>query len=414
MNAARPSKWSIVGWAFFAALNCAVIMPWLSRACLPPFDFAAFYTAAQLFHQNHAHQLYDLQLQLGIQQTQFGPEGAASLERFLPFYHLPYELLLWLPLTRLSYRAAFWVWRAENLALLVLTAWLSAKVPAVRRGFWAVFFMSLAFFPVAYCLLMGQDSLVILALFAICVWCLRDHRYFLAGAALGLGLFKLQFVLPIIGIMVLRRCWRAVAGFAASAAAVLGISCGMVGVDGMKALLHVWRTGEGGTISSINPLRMPNVRGLLSTIPGLTPHSPVVPIATLVLSTVLLFVVARQVKKVRTPEYSFALSICFVVLVSFHTNVYDLAILLLPVLLLLSIQIGSTKLQWIVVPPRFLLFFTPLYVPVMALSRSAPLTVLVVWSWYALSYWINCRETQEIELALSNPGSAPRVLVEAS
>ena len=106
---------SVIGWAALAVLNCAVIMPWLSKACRPPFDFGAFYAAAQLYQHNPGHLLYDLQLQLETQQRMFPAGDGVGPKQFLPFNHLPYELVLWLPLTKLPFHPAFWLWRVENL-----------------------------------------------------------------------------------------------------------------------------------------------------------------------------------------------------------------------------------------------------------------------------------------------------------
>src|ERR1019366_3433134 len=246
---------AIIGWIALAVLNCAVIMPWLSKACRPPFDFGAFYAAAQLYQHNPGHLLYNLQLQLETQQKMFPAGDGVGPRQFLPFNHLPYELVLWLPLTKLPFHLAFWLWRVENLGLLVLTSWLFVQTIDVRRDVKTVMLICLAFFPVPWCLLMGQDTLVILALYAVCLWCLKRERQFLAGAALGLCLFKFQLVLPIIGIMLLRRSWRVVAGFASSATMGLAVSTAMVGYDGMRSLFRVWSQGESGTIVCINPLR---------------------------------------------------------------------------------------------------------------------------------------------------------------
>ena len=340
-------------WVALAALNCAVIMPWLGKVVGRPYDFAALHTAVQVYKTNPHDILYDLRLQLSAQQQLFGMDDAAAAEGLSRQPCRPYELALWLPLGGLPYQFAFWVWRAANIAVLLFAAWLLARNLQPRRGVAEVAVISLAFFPCCFLLTHGQDTLVIRGLFAICLWALRSERYFLAGAALGLGLFKFQFVLPIVGIMVLRRLWRVVSGFTTSASIVLAVSTAMVGFDGMKRLFQLWLRGESGTLVCIDPMRMPNIRGLLASLPGLAPRSPVVLIATLILSALLLFLAARQAKNVPGPEYALAMSVCFVVLVSFHANTYDLALLILPILLMLGMEMHSKQLQWAMAAPRF-------------------------------------------------------------
>src|ERR1035437_6832388 len=107
---------SIIGWIVLAAFNCAVIIPWLSSLMPPLHDFDAFYMAAQVYLQNPGHMLYDVDLQMTAEQQLFGVEDPSKF--FLPFAHLPYELVLWLPLAALPFRPAFWIWRMECIGLL--------------------------------------------------------------------------------------------------------------------------------------------------------------------------------------------------------------------------------------------------------------------------------------------------------
>ncbi len=392
----------MVGWFVLAALNCAVIIPWLSTL-VHPRDSDAFYVAAQMYRRNPGHMLYDLGLQLHARQQILGISRAAASKYFLPFNHLPYELVLWLPMTALPAHLAFWVWRIENLGLLALASWLFAKTLVSERDVKTVFLISLAFFPVPWCLLMGQDSLVILALFAVCLWCLKREQDIFAGIALGLCLFKFQFVLPIMAIMLFRRSWRVIAGFASSAMMVLAVSTAMVGYDGMSNLLRLWLQGESGTITCIDPLTMPNIRGLIAGIPNFGLRPPAMLIATAAISGLLLLLATREVKTTHVPEYTLAISVCFAVLVSFHTNVYDLAILILPILMLFGIDIPSRQRQWILIPPLFLLFFSPIYVVAIALFRAGPLAILVAWLWYGIGYGMRGRETGSLVVRASAP-----------
>jgi hypothetical protein len=224
---------------------------------------------------------------------------------------------------------------------------------------------------------------VTLALFAVSLWLLKTKRNVLAGAALGLCLFKFQLVLPIIGILFLRHSWRIIVGFVASAALTVGISTLMVGRYGMLSLLRLWLGGETGAIVCISPLTMPNIRGLLTSVPGLTP--PVVTIATIIISFLLLFVAAHQAKTTPTDTHVFPIAVCFVVLVSFHTNLYDLALLILPILVLLDTYAQSTPRPWVLRISIFLLFCTPLYLIVFVAHRVCLMAILVGLLWRALS-----------------------------
>lgn len=103
-------------------------------------------------------------------------------------------------------------------------------------------------------------------------------------------------------------------------------------------------------------------------------------IATVATSGLFLLIAARQVKSAQVPEYTLARSVCFAVLVSLHTNVYDLAILILPNLMVFWGWHPVQGRQWILILRLFLLFFPPRYVVAIAPFRAGP------WR----SWWCGC------------------------
>ena len=390
----------LAGWVALAALNCALVIPVLNSLWPAPHDFGDCYTGAYIYLHHPRQMLYDVHLQMETEKHLFNIPDAQLAKRFLPWNHLPYELLLYLPLAALPYGVAFFTWNVISVALLAFTAWLLADLLPIKYDGKTIFFIALAFFPVTDCFLSGQDTMVTLALFAICLWCLRNKRDALAGVALGLCLFKFQLVLPIIGVMLLRRAWRLIAGFLSCGVALTIISTIMVGYAGMKGFVHMLLTGESGAIACIDPVTMPNIRGLLTVVTGLTPQA--VFIATLVSSTLLLLLTVHQAKTFPKPYDVLAICMCFVALVSFHTNVYDLSILLLPIVLLLGAENRPKQFRWIVMPPIVLLFCSPLVA--LRAVRPGLLAAAVGWLWLGLTYTIKQREAS----ALRVPGQAGR------
>jgi hypothetical protein len=336
--------------------------------------------------------LYDLDVERQTEKQLYGIPDNQLFKRFLPYNHLPYEVVLWLPLTKLAPDYAFWIWRLESACLLLFAVWLLTKSFPMRRGTGELFIIALAFFPVPFCFLGGQDTFVTLALFAISLWLLKQNKSALAGTVLGLCLFKPQLVLPIIVIFFILRSWRILIGFALSSAAVLAVSTLMVDLHGMSDLLHLWVKGETGGIACVNPLTMPNVRGLLSCIPGLSPS--IAAVATIIISVLLLFLAVHEAKLAPTPAHLLAIALCFVVLVSFHTNLYDLAILILPALVLLETYIPSRQPKWIPRLALVLLFCPVSYLAALAAFRAALSAVVVVCLWTGL---IVAMKQQEME-----------------
>jgi hypothetical protein len=94
---------STAGYLALAAFNCVLLLSYLGSHPNFPGDFCAFYTGARIYLQDPSR-VYDLTLQRATEQQLIGRDD-------IPFNHPPYELLLWLPLARLSFHAAFWVWR---------------------------------------------------------------------------------------------------------------------------------------------------------------------------------------------------------------------------------------------------------------------------------------------------------------
>src|SRR5271168_4932817 len=94
---------STVGYLALAALNCVLLLSYLATHPNFPGDFCAFYTCARIYLQDPGR-VYDLTLQRATEQQLVGRDD-------IPFNHPPCELLIWLPLARLSFHAALWVWR---------------------------------------------------------------------------------------------------------------------------------------------------------------------------------------------------------------------------------------------------------------------------------------------------------------
>lgn len=373
---------ALLAWLALAVLNLTLVMLVIEKVWPPPHDFGMFQAAAQIYLQGRPAEIYNLDLQMQTEKQNYALPADEMPGRFLPYNHLPYELAPYFPIAKLPARQAFAIWRLENSVLLAVAVWLIASALRLRRHSAILYLIALAFFPVPYSFEAGQDTVLTLTLLAASLRFLQNGRHVLCGLALGLGLFKFQLVLPIVGIFFLHRYWRVVAGFATSALAALMLSILMVGGESMKSLLRLWVRGETGGIRVITPLSMPNIRGVLAGIPGLTPHA--VFILTLIISVVLLLVAARQSRIALYPAEFFAIAVSFVVLVSYHTNLYDLGILALPILVLLESCSRKIKSNWFVVCVVMLLFCPPIYVAALHMFRLPWLAVLPALLWAAL------------------------------
>ena len=368
----RPS---LAGWIALALLNCGVLLGYL--AAHPNFcgDFCAFYAGAQVYHHSPS-QLYNPSLQRQAERAAVGRDD-------IPFDRAPYELLLWLPLSRFPFHTAFWMWRVISLGLLAVAARLLSRTLATRYTPAGVFAIALAFFPVPYSLWMGEDSILLLAIFTGAIWFLSWQHEFLAGLVLGLAVGRLELILPIALVYLLWRRWRLVGGIICSGAAMAAISLAMVGRSGIARMISLVLEAENSKRMAEHPVMMPNLRGLIALLP--IGHPAVQTAVVLLLSIALLVTATLTLRGQPLRERQFARLVCFALLISFRLNLHGLTLLLLPTLVILQDRVpaleSKRKLGVLLVG----LFCTPLYIVTLGAFKVAVLALLVGWLWFAIA-----------------------------
>jgi hypothetical protein len=333
-------------------------------------DFSIFYTASLMLTRAQGHVLYSNSLQWQVQHE----FSAAADERDgpLPYNHPPFEAALFLPFAYLSYLHAYEVWVALNLLLLggvvffmrPRTQWLDSA------PLWLPLLAALAFFPIAYALMQGQDSILLLAIYCLAYAALRRGQDLRAGLWLGLGLFKFHLVLPFVFILLLRRRWRAVLGVALSGVWDVLLSWVLVG---WKELLYypryAWEINRHPFMRVIAPTNMANLRGLFTGWKWAPAASPWPEVALLVASLALLLWAARQWEPADSSDlirwnngWSVAMIATF--LVGYHGYTHDMSILFLPVLLLSGSILETRPAGWYNFALKLglgLMFFSPVY-----------------------------------------------------
>ena len=310
-------------------------------------DFRMLYAAGYMVRTHHGAAIYRYDDQLRYQNALISSEDVA-----LPFDHPAYEALAFAPLSCLSYRGAYCAVLALNLGLLalcikLLRPWTRTLGDVLH---WLPVAVVVGFLPVAITLIQGQDSILLLALFASAALFLEranggmsgrsgkkslddkdlatpKRNEIAAGVCVGLALFKLQFALPVAVLFLAWRRWRFFAGFGITAIllAILSVLVSGPTASGeyVRLLLSV-----GPAFSTANqlrlgvyPLAMANLRGLFSAAFSSGPGAArAMTIAGSLL--VLLFSSRRQP--------SFALALVAAALVSYHGLIHDMSFLLIP------------------------------------------------------------------------------------
>jgi hypothetical protein len=299
------------------------------------FDFVLYYSGARILNDGNGAQLYDLQVQREYQKE----FGVATQNRDLPFNHLPYELLALQIPAKFSFPVAHSLWAA--ISILLLAVILLRLFPFVEaRHRWLFALMLFAYFPTLTALKMGQDSVITTFLLVETFVSLKRNRYAIAGGLLALGLYKPQFVLPMVGIFLLHRRWSSIFGFLFTGLLLGVLSLTMVGWNGLLGLFSLWLPMmQRGHV--VWPELMTNLRGLMYMILDLGGLSGATNILTLALS-ILAYVVTLRLwphsadERDELFDLRFALAVVMTALVSFHLYSYDGTLLAIPLIIMLN------------------------------------------------------------------------------
>jgi hypothetical protein len=301
-------------------------------------DFQGYYDAATIIDSGNGSHLYDLDFYNQPRLLKIMKVPGLMSRHF--YIHAPFEALFFVPLARLPFATAAWVWWSFSLlcafaAMFVMLPYLPWIRKRVELGLISV----AIFVPIIATLFQGQDSLVTLLLFAICYACLVRGRYLPAGCLLAITMYKPPLALPMILLLAItsNQRWKLLAGFFATllvlicaAIAVLGWPC----VAGYPSLLSRFSTYESGHYHLSD---MPNLRGLaMLSLQHFLPER-IIFFVVASLSLVVLITAVWPIRKMRgKPEADpivFSLFVTASVFVGFQEYAYDLALLYLPVLI---------------------------------------------------------------------------------
>jgi hypothetical protein len=296
------------------AMNALVYLFYLIVLPAGSLDFQAFYYAGETAWRA-PNQIYDLDHQQLTHLQHFGDQY-----RFLPFFHPPHEILVFLPFTVLPYAASFIAWRVFSLLCLVGSGLLLGRALGVNRVT-AVLFVS-AMAQVAVCLVLGQDSLLLLALLCGCFYLLKQERDVAAAFALSMALFKPQ--IPVILAVAVLAAGRKkfFAWFVAFGGVLAAASIWFVGREGIHQMV------QGEKLAEQSLARMTSVRGLIAFVFG---DHPWLALAMLAIAVIAMLSVWRRSQSL---EFAVGSAICLASAFTPYILAYDLVVLAIPLALI--------------------------------------------------------------------------------
>jgi hypothetical protein len=311
-------------------LETAVILtlvPVATPAHLRTTDFLNFYVGASIVRQGDGAELYNRDTQ---------DREYKSLVRYTSnqyFLHPPFEAAALAPLTVLSLKHAYIAWMLFNVALLgCLPLLLIPCVSFVNRRPYLVL-LAFCFLPVAIALNTGQDSLVLLFVFAAGYLLLSRGHKFVAGLVLALVAIKFQYLAILVPLLLFSCQLRLLAGMASGGALLTVVSLLVTGPRGLLRYFDFVRTFDAhGGYGGLNPLVMVNARGFLAGL-GYNDYASrygAIIGAVLVMAAALWTLLNHRENVF---ELEFALFITLALVASPYAHFPDMTILVLPVIL---------------------------------------------------------------------------------
>jgi hypothetical protein len=298
----------------------------MSKPGREKYDFRMLYTASYMLRIGHGTELYDYE-----ETRKFQNELVSASEQALPFDHLAYESILYVPFSYFSYHTAYFLFFVINAMLIILSFRLLQPHLKPLESVWLYLpvAMFVCFLPVTMALVEGQDSIILLTIMILAALELERGADIMAGILLGLASFKFQYVLPIVAIFLFWRRWRFVGGFALSALMLLGVSVGLTGVSGFTSYIHMLShlssrfSVENGMKLGIRPELMPNIRGLVYAMMSENHPQLTNPVTFVLSASIFGSAIAKR------PSLPLALTAA--ALVSYHETISDATLLLLPI-----------------------------------------------------------------------------------
>jgi len=271
---------------------------------LQTIDYVSVWAGSQMIGPD----LYD---PAPLERIEHTVSPAISSKRYI---RPPYYVMMFWPLGRLPYRAAYAGFVLVNLAalLLFLRIW-RFDAPAIMA--------CTLFLPLAWSFGIGQDAPLMLLLVAGAAQLIERRRDFVGGALLALFTVKLHLFLFLPVVLIAQRKYRALAGLAAGGAALYLLAAAFVGIDWPLKSLHASLANEATFIPTT-----PGVAGLLRTL-----HAPGWLLLPAVAAGILMVY-----RRARTSAWipAAALAIAAGVVLAPRAQVYDGSFFLLLMLLL--------------------------------------------------------------------------------
>jgi hypothetical protein len=346
----QKPKWSMI--ILIAGISLQVGWYWLmfdqalhQEDYLRKLDFISFYTAGRIARVGDWTRVYDMQREFESQSSI--ANRPLPMDEFLPYNHPPFLLPFqaWTAVDDYSQAFIYWI-LIRFLFILIAGFWIFRMVRRLgwdRLASWFFTIECILFYPLFIGLIKGQDTSLALLGLVVCLSGLVRSNDMESGLGLSLLLIRPQLALPLSIPFIFKRrkiWWWFLAG-----AVLLGLySFLMVGWRGARDLLNQLVISANGETVAIHSFAMYNLKGMLiRSFPALeTTVIPVITWAAYLLTIVILCVWWARSSEIHPRQ--FGLAVILVLFVSPHLHHHDLALLLIPIIVLCIELVRLNKL----------------------------------------------------------------------
>jgi hypothetical protein len=287
-------------------------------------DFIAFYTAGRLVVTGEAAHLYDHDRVVALQHEILNGRAPGFYDAFRnpPFFVLPF-----VPITAFDLLPGFAVWFLVScLCLGLALRLLLEEVPELKPRWRGLVAIVLAFAPVYFGLIDGENATLSLLLYVLIYRALVREQPGLAGMWAALGLFKPQLFVVFPLVFLAQRSWRALLTYGLTALALGAVSLALVGLEGLQAWLRILIEPEAGNALA-NAWRMASLKSFFDVLlPGNAP----IAIGLYLASALLLLggIIAVWSGRHASRRLAWVFTCLVAVLVDPHLVDYDLTVLI--------------------------------------------------------------------------------------
>lgn len=320
-------------------------------------DFVQFYALGHLASAHRINEMYDA-ASFHRAQAEILPESAREI--YPPVYP-PQAAVMFIPVAGLSYQRALFIWSVITIAVYALIVWSTWKAFADALPDRTFVIAAAAAFPPFWSLVLhGQVTVILLAAFWAGWLALERHRRWLAGFAFGLLAIKPQFGIPLAVVVLASGEWAMMAGAMTSVVAQVAVVWLLLGTDAFTAFAHTIP----GMIAVADLLEAkPFMSHSLRALTRLTPNWIGLPLWG-ALTAIVLWYTVRAWKSTAPVRVRLGIVVLAATLVNPHVIVYDLTVLVLPLLWFASYMQEPARQQdavlyWNAVYWLFVLTFIP-------------------------------------------------------